>query len=167
MAPFASGKNAYFISDRSGIRYPYRDMKVEWTGAAVGPDEFEPKHPQLEPRNKTSDFEALRNSRTDRTEPAVQNILTINPFQSGSSGSSIITVTEKSHGRSTSDVVRFRNVGGFDGFTKSTIENSSGYSITKVNADTYTFTVTSETATTGNTRGGGDIATAGPVTLSA
>lgn len=167
MAPFASGKKAYFISDRSGIRYPYRDMKIEWTGAAVGPDEFEPKHPQLEPRKKTSDFEALRNSRTDRTEPAVQNLLTINPFESGSSGSSTITVTEKSHGRSTSDTVRFRNVGGFDGFTKSTIENSSGYSITKVDSDTYTFTVTGETATRGNTRGGGNSATAGPVTLSA
>lgn len=167
MAPFASGKNAYFISDRSGIRYPYKDMKIEWTGAAVGPDEFEMKHPQLEPRQVTSDFEAVRNARTDRLEPSVQVMLTVNPFQSGASGTSVITVTERSHGRSTSDTVRFRNVGGFDGFTKNTIENSSGYSITKINADTYTFTVSGETATTGNTRGGGNIATAGPVSLSA
>ena len=42
MARYASGEFAYFISDRSGFRYPYRDMKIEWTGAAVGPDEFEP-----------------------------------------------------------------------------------------------------------------------------
>jgi len=46
---YASGKNAWGISDRSGRRYRLREMKVEWTGAKVGPDEFEPKHPQLYP----------------------------------------------------------------------------------------------------------------------
>jgi hypothetical protein len=46
---FASGKNAYGISDRSGFRYRLRDMKKEWTGALVGKDEYEPKHPQLYP----------------------------------------------------------------------------------------------------------------------
>ena len=59
MARFASGKNAYFISDRSGMRYPYKQMKTEWTGAKVGPDEFEQKHPQLEPLTATADPEAL------------------------------------------------------------------------------------------------------------
>jgi hypothetical protein len=34
---FASDKNAYGISDRSGFRYRLRDMKKEWTGALVGP----------------------------------------------------------------------------------------------------------------------------------
>jgi hypothetical protein len=62
--------------------------------------------------------------------------------------------------------VRFRNAQGFDGFTKSAIENSSGFSITKVDSDTYTFNMSSETATIGNTVGGGEIATAGPTTLS-
>jgi hypothetical protein len=37
---FASGKSAYGISDRSGFRYRLRDMKKEWTGALVGPDEL-------------------------------------------------------------------------------------------------------------------------------
>ena len=46
---YASGRNAYGISDRSGRRYRLREMKTEWTGAKVGPDEFEPKHPQLFP----------------------------------------------------------------------------------------------------------------------
>jgi hypothetical protein len=46
---YASGKNAWGISDRSGRRYRLREMKVEWTGAKVGPDEFEPKQPQLYP----------------------------------------------------------------------------------------------------------------------
>ena len=38
---YASDKNAYGISDRSGFRYRLRDMRVEWTGAKVGKDEFE------------------------------------------------------------------------------------------------------------------------------
>ena len=49
MAKFASGKHAFAISDRSGQRYLYRDMKREWNGLLVGPDEYEPKHPQLGP----------------------------------------------------------------------------------------------------------------------
>jgi hypothetical protein len=66
---FASDKNAYGISDRSGFRYRLRDMRREWTGALVGPDEFEPKHPQLEPPKPGPDPQALRNPRPDRTEP--------------------------------------------------------------------------------------------------
>lgn len=69
MAKFASGKNAYGISDRSGFRYPLHRMKKEWTGALVGFDEWEPKQPQLEPRRKVTDPQALRNPRPDRIEP--------------------------------------------------------------------------------------------------
>ena len=68
---FASGKNAYGISDRSGFRYRLRDMKKEWTGALVGPDEYEPKHPQLMPRKHRADPQALRDPRPDRVEPVV------------------------------------------------------------------------------------------------
>ena len=39
---FASGKKAWGISDRSGRRYRLREMKREWNGLLVGPDEFEP-----------------------------------------------------------------------------------------------------------------------------
>ena len=167
MSRYASGKHSFFTSDRSGFRYPYKDMKIEWTGAAVGPDEFEHKHPQLEPRKHPSDPQALRNARTDRVEPEVAKLLGFNPFKSGGAGTDVITVTEPSHGRNSSDVVRFRTVSGFDGFTKATIEDASGYTITVVTADTYTFTASSGTATAGNTRGGGENASAGPVTLSA
>jgi hypothetical protein len=66
---FASGKNAYGISDRSGFRYRLRDMKKEWTGALVGPDEFETKHPQLNPPRHRADPQALRNPRPDQGEP--------------------------------------------------------------------------------------------------
>ena len=108
---------------------------------------------------------SLQNVRTDRDETAVPQLLDIDAFETGSSGSSTITVTERTHGRSSSDTVRFRSVDSFDGITKANLENSSGYSITKVDADTYTFSVSTDTATTGNIRGGGGRATAGPVTI--
>jgi len=63
--------------------------------------------------------------------------------------------------------VRFRNVQPFDGFSSAVIQNASGYTITVVDANNYSFTASSGTATTGNTRGGGENASAGPVTLSA
>ena len=62
---FASGKKAFGISDRSGFRYRLRDMKREWNGALVGPDEFETKHPQLFPPRIGPDPQALRNPRPD------------------------------------------------------------------------------------------------------
>ena len=65
---YASGKNAYGISDRSGFRYRLKEMKREWTGALVGPDEYEPKHPQLRPPKAGPDPQALRNPRPDKTE---------------------------------------------------------------------------------------------------
>ena len=72
---FASGKNAYGISDRSGRRYRLREMRLEWTGSLVGPDEFEPKHPQLFPPKAFPDPQALRNPRPEQnlaSERAVQ-----------------------------------------------------------------------------------------------
>ena len=69
MGKFASGKKSWAISDRSGFRYPYRVMKKEWNGLLVGPDEYEPKHPQLGPFRKVNDPEALDNARPDRVEP--------------------------------------------------------------------------------------------------
>ena len=69
MGKFATGKNSFAISDRSGFRYPYKVMKKEWNGLLVGPDEYEPKHPQLGPFRKVDDPEALQNARPDRVEP--------------------------------------------------------------------------------------------------
>jgi len=109
----------------------------------------------------------LKDPRPDRTEPAVEVLLAENSFRSSASGSAGLTVTEPGHGRSTGDVVRFRSVEPFDGFASSVIESSGGYSITKTSDDKYTFTASSGTATTGNVRGGGSFASAGPVTVSA
>ncbi len=67
MANYASGKDAYGVSDRSGFRYRLRDMKVEWNGLKVGYDEYESKHPQLDPRRKVIDPQALRDPRPDPT----------------------------------------------------------------------------------------------------
>ena len=44
--PYASGKDAWGISDRSGRRYRLREMMVEWTGAKGGPDEFDSNETQ-------------------------------------------------------------------------------------------------------------------------
>ena len=165
MARYASGKKAYGYSDRSGFRYRLREMRKEWNGLKVGPDEYEPKHPQLEPNYPGPDPTALYEPRTDsRTEVSVENLLGLNPFLSTASSASI-TVIEPSHGRSTSDTVRFRDAIGFDGFTATVLNNSSCYAITKVDDNTYTFTASSGTATTGGIRGGGGSVTAGPVTL--
>lgn len=65
---YASGKHAWGISDRSGRRYRLREMKKEWTGSLVGPDEYEPKHPQLYPPRVVADPQALRNPRPDKAE---------------------------------------------------------------------------------------------------
>ena len=60
---FAVGKKAKAISDRSGMAFPYTEMVKEWNGSFVHKSEFEPKHPQLEPRKHKPDAEALKNAR--------------------------------------------------------------------------------------------------------
>ena len=166
MPRYAAGKYALGISDRSGRAYKLTNMMREWNGLLVGRDEFEPKQPQLDPRHHITDPQALRISRPARTEPPVAVLLEMDPFISGSSGSATLTVIEPGHGRSTGDTVRFRDANGFDGFTESALEASDGFSITKVDSDRFTFAAGSGTATTGNVRGGGGFASAGPVTLS-
>ena len=167
MPRYAAGKYAKGISDRSGRAYPLRSMLLEWNGSLVGPDEYESKQPQLEPRRVRADPQSLRVSRPARTEPAIEVLLPFNSFKSGTSGSAVITVTEVSHGRTTGDTVRFRSVEAFDGFTEAVLESSSGYSITKVDDNNYSFTASSGTATAGYVKGGGGFASAGPVTVSA
>ena len=65
MARYASGKNAWGYSDRSGFRYRLSEMKTEWSGSKVGPDEFEPKHEQLEPISPGPDPQALYDPRPE------------------------------------------------------------------------------------------------------
>ena len=163
MSNLSSGKYAQFISDRSGMAFPYSEMVIEWNGARVHISEFEPKHPQLEPKPHSADPQGLLNARPARVEPAVARILTLNPL-SATSGSTTITVFEDNHGRSTSDTVRFRNAIGTLGLTSSDINKAAGFTITKINDNSYRFTAAG-TATTTAKIGGGDVS-AGPVTLS-
>ena len=167
MGNFAKGKHALAISDRSGFAFPYREMLKEWNGSFVHKSEYEAKQPQLEPRKHSGDPQALQNSRPDRIESIVPVLLNKNSFATASASSSTITVTEINHGRSSSDTVRFRNVLGFDGILSSNLNKAVGYTITKVDADSYTFSVDTNTATTGNIKGGGGNASAGPATITA
>ena len=165
MSNFSSGKRAKAISDRSGMAFPYREMLKEWNGSFVHQSEFETKHPQIEMKVHKPDRQALQNARSDRDESAVPNLLPLNGFKTASSGTSVITVTEPNHGRSSTDTVRFYDVSSFDGITAANITRAAGYTITKVDDNIYTFTVATDTATSGNLRGGGGRAYAGPTTL--
>jgi len=59
----SNGKYAQFISDRSGQAFPYKEMVIEWNGSRVHTSEFEPKHPQLEPKPTPADPQGLANAR--------------------------------------------------------------------------------------------------------
>tara|TARA_R100000935_G_scaffold47277_2_gene71012 strand:+ start:1870 stop:2397 length:528 start_codon:yes stop_codon:yes gene_type:complete len=175
MARFASTKYAKGISDRSGREYPLNVMLLEWNGLLVGPDEYEPKQPQLTPPRIQPDPQALRISRPARTEPPVEVILPFNPFESANTGSPIVRITEPGSTRVVGDKVRLRSTEAFDGFTSAALEYSSGYTVVKVyNTNVpYDYAIdisesgSSETGTVGTVTGGGGTASAGPVTVEA
>ena len=162
---YARGRYAKFISDRSGMEFPYREMVKEWNGARVHRSEYEPKTAQDHPRKHSADKESLQYARPDRGESEVEHKLTLNPFRFTAS-SATISVFEPDHGRSSSDTVRFRDVSGhIFGADIDELEDSDGYSITKTDSDFYTFAVSTAAGTTGS--GGGGYASSGPATLSA
>ena len=66
---YAKGKHAYGICDISGFRYKLNTMKKTWNGLLVGPDMFDPKHPQLDPTHHRTDPEALRDPRPAQVAP--------------------------------------------------------------------------------------------------
>jgi len=68
MGTFAKGKQAYAISDRSGMRFPYTEMVREWNGFLVHYSEYEEKQPQLDPKPVGSDPQALRNPRVQQAD---------------------------------------------------------------------------------------------------
>ena len=61
--PYARGKYAKAISDRSGLAFPYNEMVKEWNGSLVHKSEFEPKHPQIKRKHIKADAIALVNAR--------------------------------------------------------------------------------------------------------
>tara|TARA_R100000005_G_C4947513_1_gene169409 strand:- start:149 stop:472 length:324 start_codon:yes stop_codon:yes gene_type:complete len=67
--PKASGKYSQAISDRSGMQFPYKEMRKEWNGSMVHKSEFEPKHPQLDKEKHAADGQSIEDARPDRLEP--------------------------------------------------------------------------------------------------
>ena len=210
MGNTARGKYAKFISDRSGLQFPYREMVREWNGSLVHFTEFEPKQPQLQPRPSGADAISLRHVRPDRIEPVTTVMIAENGFETYAAGSGIINVFSPGHGLTNGTTYRFRgsvktspgtgtpynpNTGAsgspiagfsdilnFAGILGSNIQRSAGYTITtglyktisgidqRVTTDYslsnfFHFTVVTNTATVGQTRGGGNGCSIGPVSL--
>lgn len=68
---YSSGKNAFGICDRTGLRYPLHDLVWEIkrgirTGSRIGRDVVDPDHPQnFIGRVKINDPQSLKNARPD------------------------------------------------------------------------------------------------------
>ena len=194
MPKYATGKHAKAISDRSGMEFPYREMVREWNGSFVHYTEFEPKQPQLEPKPTGGDGVALLQVRPDRIEPATTVRITDNGFETYEAGSRIINVFSPGHGLTSGTTYRFRgppttsagsgfvyaNPQSFDGITGTNIAKSAGYTITTglykndaavttdyATSNYFHFTVDTDTATTGNIKGGGYGCSVGPITIEA
>ena len=131
---YARGKYALFISDRSGLRFPYTEMVTEWNGAKVHTSEWEKKAPQLMPHRHRPDPQALQFARVARTPFPVANLLPINPFTIGA-GSTTIIVNEPDHNRSTNDYVRFRDLIQVVGGISNTVYELSATLLTALTAD--------------------------------
>ena len=109
MGKYASGKYAYAISDRSGLKFPYDEMVREWNGSLVHTSEYEPKQPQLEPKPVGSDPQALFNPRPQPASKTSLILLDSNPFTTViSSGTTFVNVFSEDHQRAAGSVVRFR-----------------------------------------------------------
>ena len=178
MSNFSKGKFAQFISDRSGMAFPYKEMVKEWNGARVHTSEFEPKQPQLEPKPHGADPQGLPHARPPKIQLPTQDFLPDNPFSTINT-SAVVTVSEPNSKGQTGDIVRFydikRPVGGIaiatmqpettlaaaiNATTDTILVNdsskfpSSGFiMIEKVNTDTklYENEVIQYTGNTGNT----------------
>ena len=72
MAKYARGKKSQAISDRSGLRVPYTQLKTTWDGLRVSPEDWEPKNPQLTPAKNVVDATALFNPRPDNDPENVE-----------------------------------------------------------------------------------------------
>ena len=146
MSNFAKGKHALAISDRSGMQFPYKEMRKEWNGAFVHSSEFEPKHPQLQPRARINDPQGLQNARPDRVEPAVAHLLNNNAFSSGIRDSIIVNVNDPGHGFVNGDVVRFRDAKSkfpeypqVSRLTAGNVNVAQGHIVTKIDNDNFSF----------------------------
>ena len=65
MARYATGKKSKAISDISGFKVDYTELKTTYDNLRVEPSEFAPKHPQLTPAKNVIDATALFQPRPD------------------------------------------------------------------------------------------------------
>tara|TARA_R100001126_G_C4702305_1_gene90803 strand:+ start:46 stop:342 length:297 start_codon:yes stop_codon:yes gene_type:complete len=93
---YATGKKSKAISDRSGMAFPYTEMRKEWNGSLVHKSEYEEKHPQLEPSPPPYEPQALHDPRPDRKEPTTvavgQNVFNASGSTQGIVQVGIVTV---------------------------------------------------------------------------
>jgi hypothetical protein len=108
MSNFSKGKYAQFISDRSGMAFPYKEMVKEWNGSRVHVSEFEPKQPQLEPKPVGADPQGLPQARPARTEFPTTDFLPDNPFTTAAN--TTLKINFPDGDLSVNDFVRFKNV---------------------------------------------------------
>ena len=150
MSNFSKGKHAKFISDRSGMEFPYTEMVREWNGSRVHTSEFEPKQPQLQPRAHGADPEGLQNAKPARkefpTQEFLSNMLPSNPI-STTANSSTISISEPSNKRAVSDIIELRNVDGSPGGLAFTVYENS-FIISSVTTNSFTFNLNTTTAIT-------------------
>ena len=111
MGNTARGKHALFISDRSGLQYPYTEMVREWNGARVHTSEYEPKQPQLEPKPYTADPQGLQHPRPARLEPPTPDFLVDNPITTGNGGTfTTYVINQPNSGIEINDAVRLMSI---------------------------------------------------------
>jgi len=155
MTTFATGKKSWAISDRSGQRFPYDEMVTEWNGLFVHYTEYEPKHPQLQPKIPGNDPQGLLNARPDRVEPAVIVKLGFNPLYA-TAGSSTVLINDPGHGNKIGNSVIIINPEAGNGFTIATLSSTVGFTLTSVSSDAYSINL-SNVATASGFFGGGNI----------
>ena len=59
MARYARGKKSNAMSDISGFKVKYKNLKTTWDNLRVEPEEYDPKQPQLTPAKNVIDATAL------------------------------------------------------------------------------------------------------------
>jgi len=180
---YAKGKYALFISDRSGLQFPYTEMVTEWNGAKVHTSEYEPKAPQIQPQIHTPDAIPLLNPRPARIAPVTTQLLPPNPFRF-TAGSKSVSIFNPGNTYTTSDTIMFWNAAnsGTEGSTTqfqgmgvigtdrfgvppSELMSASGFTPTSVSDDFINITITSTPSASGP--GGGNVVFIGPTTVSA
>ncbi len=78
MARFATGKKSKAISDISGFKVDYTELKTTYDNLRVEPSEFDPKHPQLTPAKNVIDATALFQPRPDNDPENVSFVVGFN-----------------------------------------------------------------------------------------